>query len=363
MQRRGLSLPLERLFTPVESSLEATAAARATLLAMQVGAARRALDEAGVDAAEVGWLIYGDVSGYGGFGHVGALGAALGLSASAAVLSVDHIGCIAGFRLLSLAAQLSRGSRRPALLVYGDLAAASHHVLPDELGLEDVVSLSLFADGAGAAVVGAPRDGASGLYEVLSSASAIVPGSSREMRIAASLAPQFSLQEVVTPKVAVHISKNVSAFAHRLLDSDECMAAAGARLDSVPLLVHPGGKTILEAVQRRLGAGREQLASSWAVMREHGNMAGATNLAVLDHHRREGAGRPGSDICLALSFGPGLSMEGLLLRALPAQPRGPATPPAIYESAAPPRPAASSPSGSSSRQALVPRFAGALGEE
>ena len=41
-----------------------------------------------------------------------------------------------------------------------------------------------------------------------------------------------------------------------------------------------------------LGASDEQFASSWAVMKAHGNLSGASNFAVLDHLNRRTHGQP-----------------------------------------------------------------------
>jgi predicted naringenin-chalcone synthase len=70
--------------------------------------------------------------------------------------------------------------------------------------------------------------------------------------------------------------------------------------------VHPGGKSIVDAVERALDLPPEKVAASRAVLQECGNMSSATVLFVLE---RQMAAQPASGI--ALAFGPGLAMEGL----------------------------------------------------
>ena len=70
--------------------------------------------------------------------------------------------------------------------------------------------------------------------------------------------------------------------------------------------IHPGGKSIVDAVERGLGLPPEKTAASRAVLRDYGNMSSATVLFVLERLMRE---RPANGI--ALAFGPGLAMEGL----------------------------------------------------
>src|SRR5690606_342154 len=87
---------------------------------------------------------------------------------------------------------------------------------------------------------------------------------------------------------------------------------AGAIVDDRPAsateawAVHPGGRSIVDAVERGLDLPPEALATSRAVLREYGNMSSATVLFVL---QRLIAERPKTG--LALAFGPGLAMEGL----------------------------------------------------
>lgn len=79
---------------------------------------------------------------------------------------------------------------------------------------------------------------------------------------------------------------------------------------------------MLHEVAAAIGASDEQLASSWSIMQAHGNLSGASNLAVLDHLNRATADdAPGGPApherrrwVLGLSMGPGACLEGLVLR-------------------------------------------------
>jgi predicted naringenin-chalcone synthase len=69
--------------------------------------------------------------------------------------------------------------------------------------------------------------------------------------------------------------------------------------------VHPGGKSILDAVERAFALPQGALAESREVLRSCGNMSSATILFVLE---RVMAREPATGV--ALAFGPGLAMEG-----------------------------------------------------
>ena len=77
--------------------------------------------------------------------------------------------------------------------------------------------------------------------------------------------------------------------------------------------VHPGSQKILDHVQERLGLQEESLQSSRKVLFEYGNMSSATILFVLDEICRQRKPQPG-DTGVLMSFGPGLTMEGALVR-------------------------------------------------
>ena len=74
--------------------------------------------------------------------------------------------------------------------------------------------------------------------------------------------------------------------------------------------VHPGGRAILDTVQRTLGLDDAALAPSRRVLAERGNMSSATVLHILQAQLRDRA--PGEQVC-AMAFGPGLTMESALL--------------------------------------------------
>jgi alpha-pyrone synthase len=71
--------------------------------------------------------------------------------------------------------------------------------------------------------------------------------------------------------------------------------------------VHPGGRSVLDAVERALDLGPERLAHSRDVLRRYGNMSSATVLFVLKEML---AGRIRGPGC-AIAFGPGLAIESL----------------------------------------------------
>ena len=70
--------------------------------------------------------------------------------------------------------------------------------------------------------------------------------------------------------------------------------------------IHPGGRAILDAAADALDLRPDQLSASREVLRSFGNMSSPTVLFVLERLARTAANG------VALTFGPGLSLEGMV---------------------------------------------------
>ena len=73
--------------------------------------------------------------------------------------------------------------------------------------------------------------------------------------------------------------------------------------------IHPGGRTILDAVREGAELREELLQSSRCVLRDFGNMSSATIMFVLKDIMQRGGGRG-----CGMAFGPGLTVESLLFQ-------------------------------------------------
>ena len=74
--------------------------------------------------------------------------------------------------------------------------------------------------------------------------------------------------------------------------------------------IHPGGPRVLDAVVASLELSERGVAVSREILAECGNMSSPTLLFILERLRAQHAPRP----CVALGFGPGLTVEVALLR-------------------------------------------------
>ena len=82
------------------------------------------------------------------------------------------------------------------------------------------------------------------------------------------------------------------------------------------LCCHTGGPRILQGVRDSVGTMDERMLASWHVMKKYGNLSGSSNLVVLDFNRNRDINPQMKEMVVCVSMGPGVAMEGLLLRNL-----------------------------------------------
>jgi predicted naringenin-chalcone synthase len=86
-----------------------------------------------------------------------------------------------------------------------------------------------------------------------------------------------------------------------------------ARSDVRFWVVHPGGRKVIDNVQKHFGLTEDQLRFSRTVLRNYGNMSSPTVMFVLDEVVRTGDPQPG-DWGVMIAMGPGMAAEVALLR-------------------------------------------------
>ncbi len=213
----------------------------------------------------------------------------LGLPASVERVSIGFMGCYAGVTLLRTAGHIVRSDPTAKVLAVSVELCSLHLQETDDI--ESLLAMGQFADGAAAALVSAAGEG-------LSLGSGL------------SLALEES-DELITWTIgdsgfAMHLSGEVPGRLAEALDADATRNAILGEEAPAAWAVHPGGRSVLDAVERGLPLPPGALDASRSVLDEFGNMSSATVLFVLERLARE---RPESGI--ALAFGPGLAMEGL----------------------------------------------------
>lgn len=217
----------------------------------------------------------------------------LGLSPDVERTMVGFMGCYAAINALKLARHIVRSDPKAAVLML-NLELCTLH-FQETQDLEQVLSFLVFADGAAASLVTANEQGFA-----LDSFKAIMVPETRELITWKIRGLGFDM--LLSGQVPVQLG--------RALHDGELRAER----DSVDLwAVHPGGRSILDAVETGLELPPDALAASREVLSSFGNMSSATVMFVLQNLMQRA--RPGERGC-AMSFGPGLTAETMRFHAV-----------------------------------------------
>jgi predicted naringenin-chalcone synthase len=266
--------------------------------ALAAAACERALKRARIAADEVTHLVVATCTGTFTPGPDVELATRLRLRPEVERTLVGFMGCSGAFHGLRVARRAATEPGARVLLACVELCSV-HQRAETEAGA--LVAQSLFADGAGALVLGARGEGARAVAELGCARTWLAPGT-RDALTWEMRDDGFAMH--LSPELPSLVRRNVARFVAPLLET----IGPGDRLT---WLVHPGGAAILRAVERGLGLRREELASSWSVLRRLGNTSSAAVLYVLED-ALVGLS-PGSE-ALLLGFGPGLTFEAVRLR-------------------------------------------------
>ena len=265
-------------------------------------AVAKALADAGVAPADVGLFAVASCTGYVTPGLDIRLARDLGMSDRVRRLFVGHMGCYAALPGLGTVADFTEARQRPSVLLCLELT--SLHIQPPSAEVDQVVAHALFGDAA-AAVVLSPGGTEPG-FEVIDVVAHTDVSTAEHMTWDVT---DLGFRMGLSPRVPAVLARHVRGVVDGLL------AEHGLDLDDVDgWAVHPGGRRILEVVQRRLELAPGALEHSYGVLHDHGNCSSATVLLVLERMRAAGTVAPGRHL-VALAFGPGLTLYATLLRA------------------------------------------------
>ena len=217
-----------------------------------------------------------------------------GLSGSIERTMIGFMGCYAAMNALKVARHIVRSEPQSRVLVL-NLELCSLH-LHESGDLEEILSFMIFSDGCAASVVSADADGIQ-----LDRFRAVLLPNTEEL-IQWNIG-NTGFEMVLSGRVPGTIQTALRENAPEILN--------GGQPSAIDLwAVHPGGRTILDAVERGLDLDPRALGHSRDILRAFGNMSSATVMFVLERVLKSRANGQGC----AMSFGPGLVAETMLFR-------------------------------------------------
>lgn len=270
-------------------------------LDLSAKAARRALDRAGVGAEEVGAIFFVSTTGLSTPSLDSKLIFELELSEHTRRVPIWGLGCAAGAAGLARAAEYARlYPGQKVLLVAVELSGLTFQ--RGDRSKSNLISTSLFADGAAAVVLGCEVDAGP---ELLGSHSTTWPGTEDVMG-----------WELIESGLKVQLSKSVPDIVRERLRDDLRISCDSLDLrfeDVEHFVLHPGGAKVLDAFEEVLGMSPGALTFSRGVLRDYGNMSSATVLFVLERFLASGEFGSG-DLGVLSAMGPGFSAEHVFFR-------------------------------------------------
>jgi alpha-pyrone synthase len=215
----------------------------------------------------------------------------LGLPSTVERLLIGFMGCYAAVTALRTARHIVRSDPAARVLVITVELSTLH--LQSDSGLEPLLAMLHFGDGAAAALVSAEGPGLA-LGEGLS---ATLPASEDLIRWA-----------IGDQGFAMHLSGEVPARIEAALaepDFQSRICGPEGKESIEAWAVHAGGRSILDAVERGLDLPSDSLSASRETLFKYGNMSSATLMFTLKAAFQT---QPATGV--ALAFGPGLAAEG-----------------------------------------------------
>jgi predicted naringenin-chalcone synthase len=266
---------------------------------LATAASARALDAAGIAAAEITHLITVSCTGFDAPGVDIHLFDELGLRNTTQRLHIGFMGCHGAINGLRAARGLAAADPKAHILVCAVELCSLHFKF--QWDPELMLGNALFADGAAALVMAQNQADDEAIYRLRDTGSCLLDDSRETITWHIGDAGfDMSLSNRVPGLLTEHLKPWLAAW----LDSQ------GHSIETInSWAVHPGGPKILDAVEEALGLGSEALSISREILSEYGNMSSPTVLFVLERFLRENASGP----CVMLGFGPGLVAEVALL--------------------------------------------------
>lgn len=216
--------------------------------------------------------------------------------------AINFMGCYAAFPALKAADHICRANP-DALVLIVCVELCTIHFQKDKTD-DHLLSNALFGDGAAAVLVqGRP---AAASLQMSSFYTDLVPVGKQDMAWHIS---DFGFEMTLSAYVPDLIEQGIGALTQNLLRHLPVTLA-----DVSLFAIHPGGKRILEVIEKQLGLAPGANRHAYETLRDYGNMSSPTVLFVLKSLQASLQQSDNGKHILSFAFGPGLTLESMLLK-------------------------------------------------
>lgn len=227
----------------------------------------------------------------------------LGLQKHIERTCIQFMGCYAAINALRTADHICKANAEAKVLIVCVELCTLH--FQKQKDRDSLVSNALFGDGA-AAMLLESRQAPGVSYEIKNFYCDIAPDSKTDM---AWQIGNLGFEMTLSSYVPKAIKNGIKELAQRLLDK------LSMKFEAIEMFaIHPGGRRILEACEEELGLTKEHNCFAYEVLANYGNMSSPTVVFVLNNMLKTLDRHDNGKHMLSFAFGPGLTMESMLLR-------------------------------------------------
>ncbi|MDX5348388.1 MAG: type III polyketide synthase [Hymenobacteraceae bacterium] len=227
----------------------------------------------------------------------------LGLPTTTQRTSVNFMGCYAAFNALKLADAICRADGDAKVLVVCTELCTTHFQKRHEQ--DHLLSNALFSDGAAAVLLQAQPQSTACLRLDRFYCDLISQGKQEMAWHIGDLGFEMTLSSYVPGLIQQGIGRL----------TDNLLQQLQLSFSDVNLFaIHPGGRRILEAIEKELGLTKEHNKHAYNVLKNYGNMSSVTVLFVLKSLLEDLKPEQHEAPVISCAFGPGLTLESMLLQ-------------------------------------------------
>ncbi len=228
---------------------------------------------------------------------------ALNLSPNIERYNLGFMGCYAVIPALKMARQICVANPDANVMVVSTELCTLHFQAAPVV--DDLISASVFADGGAGAIVSSRQPSSDTYYKINSFASAIAEKGEEDM---AWTIGDSGFNMVLSSYVPSILSEGIKPFLNPILEKHNLS------MQEIDLWgIHPGGRAILDSLEKTLELPSDALDASRSVLSNFGNMSSATVLFVLSELLERNNENRSPKTTMAMAFGPGLTIESALL--------------------------------------------------
>lgn len=267
--------------------------------------AEKAVQNSGIDKNSITHVITVSCTGFFAPGPEYYIVKHLGLPGSTQRYHLGFMGCFAAFPALKMADAFCKADPNATVLIVSLELCTLH--LQFGADVDTILSGSVFADGGAAVLISNKKPDGKPALEMTGFANEITSRGEQDM--AWTIGDQ-GFDMVLTTYVPDIIEENIQPMVKAVLDSYSL-----GNEDVAHWAIHPGGRAIIDRIQKSLGLSADDVIPSREVLRDFGNMSSATVLFVLKNMMDSGNLKL-DDRILSMAFGPGLTVETGLLKVV-----------------------------------------------